>query len=252
MAAQLLQAAQILDGRVASPTAESDFQVPSVDERRYADHGESSNESELEEDLSSSPTQNAQPRNNKPYKRQGPRDPFAHNSVEKRRRAYLAECYSKLKTVMPSMRQSKISNALVLQGAADYIMALQTEERLLLAEINHQREIKQSLMTKSPYARQYFVPAATEEISDSEGVVPGPTAAAAAAAASDAADSDDGFQTAPGSPITTVEEQPVLGLMLLAELLEGCNPKYQQYSRMPAAFCATPPHALRSQGIPVS
>lgn len=230
MAAQLLQAAEILDARAPSPSGEFDLMVPCMDER-YTDQvpfssadTESGNDSEMDDETSSSPIQSAQGRN-KPYKRQGPRDPLAHNTVEKRRRAYLADCYSRLKDAIPSMRQTKTSNALILQGAADYVLALQADEARIMAELNHQQEIKQSrLATRSKRAKRhahYFVPA-REEAMDNERLVPALTPASAVRHMDTV---EDGFQTAPGSPIHGVEEQSSLGLMLLAQLLEGC--KYQ-------------------------
>jgi hypothetical protein len=44
-----------------------------------------------------------------------------HNSVEKRRRAYLASCYEGLKDSVPMLAGSRASNVKVLRGAASYI-----------------------------------------------------------------------------------------------------------------------------------
>lgn len=223
MAAQLLQAAELLEAqRLSSPmmlvAPDPDVLVPCFHSYDDGETG-SGNDSDFDEDTASS-TSPTNARNNKPYKRQGPRDPGAHNSVEKRRRAFLADCYSRLKEVIPSIKQLKTSNALVLNGAADYVVALQAEERALLTELNRQKEINRVHLAKSKRSQRHFVPA-REEASDNERVVPGqaPTRGQARP--------EDGFQTAPSSPVTTVEEQPVLGLMLLAELL--ANTKYHYY-----------------------
>lgn len=63
-----------------------------------------------------------------PYKR--PID--AHNEVEKKRRAYLAECYAQLRDVLPGIAGTKASNVTVLRTASAQITALQEEERALL------------------------------------------------------------------------------------------------------------------------
>lgn len=62
------------------------------------------------------------------------RDAVAHNSVEKRRRAYLASCYEGLKNSIPALANSRASNVKVLRGGAALIKALETEERRLLSE----------------------------------------------------------------------------------------------------------------------
>lgn len=63
-----------------------------------------------------------------PYKR--PID--AHNEVEKKRRAYLAECYAQLRDVLPGIAGTKASNVTVLRTASAQIAALKEEERALL------------------------------------------------------------------------------------------------------------------------
>lgn len=63
-----------------------------------------------------------------PYKR--PVD--AHNEIEKKRRAYLTECYGQLRDTLPGIAGTKASNVTVLRTAAAQIAALQEEERALL------------------------------------------------------------------------------------------------------------------------
>mmetsp|Transcript_21672 Transcript_21672/g.64698 ORF Transcript_21672/g.64698 Transcript_21672/m.64698 type:complete len:201 (+) Transcript_21672:171-773(+) len=53
----------------------------------------------------------------KPYAR----NPETHNEVEKRRRAYLTQCYVELQSVVPSIADCKASNVTVLRSAADYV-----------------------------------------------------------------------------------------------------------------------------------
>lgn len=55
-----------------------------------------------------------------------------HNSVEKKRRAQLSQCYKDLQGSIPSIAGIKASNANVLCTAKAYIEALQQEEQLLL------------------------------------------------------------------------------------------------------------------------
>lgn len=62
------------------------------------------------------------------------RDAVAHNSVEKRRRAYLASCYEGLKDSIPALASSRASNVKVLRGGAALIKALEADERRLVAE----------------------------------------------------------------------------------------------------------------------
>jgi hypothetical protein len=70
-----------------------------------------------------------------------------HNSVEKRRRAYLAQCYLTLKAEVPAVRSIKASNATVLQRAADLIEELCDEEASLLEEIRVQKKIQKDYLT---------------------------------------------------------------------------------------------------------
>ena len=49
------------------------------------------------------------------------RDSFAHNSVEKRRRAYLASCYDNLKCSIPALSGTRASNVKVLRAAVTLI-----------------------------------------------------------------------------------------------------------------------------------
>lgn len=50
------------------------------------------------------------------------RCPETHNEVEKRRRAYLTQCYIELQNVVPIISDCKASNVTVLKHATDYIL----------------------------------------------------------------------------------------------------------------------------------
>lgn len=90
-----------------------------------------------------------------------------HNSVEKKRRAFLAKCYITLKEQVPAVRSIKASNATVLQQAARLIEELCTEEVSLLEEIRAQKKIQQSYLTAlknhatALTAKRKFTPAQT-------------------------------------------------------------------------------------------
>lgn len=74
------------------------------------------------------------------------RNADTHNSVEKRRRAYLASCYEGLKDSVPMLTGSRASNVKVLRGAASYIKSLQIEEQRLVAEKKRLREQQEELL----------------------------------------------------------------------------------------------------------
>lgn len=63
-----------------------------------------------------------------------PRDSIAHNSVEKRRRAYLAACYDGLKCSIPALAGTRASNVKVLRAGASLIKSLESEDRRIAAE----------------------------------------------------------------------------------------------------------------------
>mmetsp|Transcript_21673 Transcript_21673/g.64706 ORF Transcript_21673/g.64706 Transcript_21673/m.64706 type:complete len:314 (+) Transcript_21673:171-1112(+) len=64
----------------------------------------------------------------KPYAR----NPETHNEVEKRRRAYLTQCYVELQSVVPSIADCKASNVTVLRSAADYVQKLRADQQRLV------------------------------------------------------------------------------------------------------------------------
>lgn len=74
------------------------------------------------------------------------RNSDTHNSVEKRRRAYLASCYEGLKDSVPVLAGSRASNVKVLRGAASYIKTLEAEERRMIAEKKRLMEQQQELL----------------------------------------------------------------------------------------------------------
>lgn len=59
------------------------------------------------------------------------RNSDTHNSVEKRRRAYLSSCYENLKDSVPMMTNTRASNVKVLRGAAAYIKVNKQISRFL-------------------------------------------------------------------------------------------------------------------------
>lgn len=78
----------------------------------------------------------------------------AHNEVEKRRRAYLTQCYNQLHKILPQIAGAKASNATVLRSATDHIKALEREEKMLLAAKNRQLKIRQEILARRARARQ--------------------------------------------------------------------------------------------------
>lgn len=70
-----------------------------------------------------------------------------HNEVEKRRRAHLAECYNKLKTVLPKS-SAKASNVSVLKSAVDEIRALDKEQKQLIHKKEEQLRLRDQLQKK--------------------------------------------------------------------------------------------------------
>lgn len=63
--------------------------------------------------------------------------------MEKRRRAYLTQCYNELHKTVPTIAGTKASNVVVLQSAADYIKSLEDEEQTLItakADLMRRRE----------------------------------------------------------------------------------------------------------------
>lgn len=124
----LLRAAELLDHTKVSHVAEparvpvDDYAVPDTD----LSFGGSSPPAfddfddepmELEEDVRKRPRMAAL----KGSRSFLARDAIAHNSVEKRRRAYLASCYEGLKNSIPSLANSRASNVKVLRGGAALI-----------------------------------------------------------------------------------------------------------------------------------
>eukprot|EP00035_Acanthoeca_spectabilis_P034044 m.26715 g.26715 ORF g.26715 m.26715 type:complete len:478 (+) comp6347_c0_seq2:190-1623(+) len=92
-----------------------------------------------------------------------------HNAIERRRRAYLAKCYSELQEVVPTTANRKASNIMILRGAAAYIDdLLQDEARLEEAKSYERRRCaflrarlaaaQSSAQRTSPYAPDPRVP----------------------------------------------------------------------------------------------
>jgi len=85
------------------------------------------------------------------------RDAVAHNSVEKRRRAYLASCYDNLKRVVPALAGTRASNVKVLRGGLAYIKSLEAEDRRLVAEKKRAVALRESLIRQNNLlAKQLF------------------------------------------------------------------------------------------------
>jgi len=80
-----------------------------------------------------------------------------HNEVEKRRRAYLAHCYSALKLAVPGLEKSKASNVTVLRAAVDEIKRLEETGRKLEAAKAEQYCRRKTLLESLPahYRLQY-------------------------------------------------------------------------------------------------
>lgn len=72
----------------------------------------------------------------------------AHNSVEKQRRAFLSNCYSRLKELVPVISSSKASNAIVLKRAAEHIKELQDKDDALLKEITAQKKLQERYLSQ--------------------------------------------------------------------------------------------------------
>lgn len=87
--------------------------------------------------------------------RKAARGPMQHNEVEKRRRAYLAACYVELKTILPSIADSKASNVSILRTAVEQIQHLDDTQRQLDAELAQlQQQRKQLLVGRRLAPRQ--------------------------------------------------------------------------------------------------
>lgn len=72
----------------------------------------------------------------------------AHNEVEKRRRAYLTQCYTELHNILPNIAGSKASNATVLRTATDHIKVLEHEAKALNEALREQRARRQQLLAR--------------------------------------------------------------------------------------------------------
>lgn len=72
----------------------------------------------------------------------------AHNEVEKRRRAYLTQCYTELHNILPNIAGSKASNATVLRTATDHIKVLELEAKNLNEALQAQRIRRQQLLAR--------------------------------------------------------------------------------------------------------
>eukprot|EP00037_Helgoeca_nana_P006320 m.58260 g.58260 ORF g.58260 m.58260 type:complete len:291 (-) comp17210_c0_seq2:238-1110(-) len=95
------------------------------------------------------------PRAESPSSRQYTRCPETHNEVEKRRRAYLTQCYIELQNVVPIISDCKASNVTVLKHATDYILKLQHDfQRFENAKNAHLRR-RAELLSRMSVARAY-------------------------------------------------------------------------------------------------
>lgn len=74
--------------------------------------------------------------------------PESHNEVEKRRRAYLLQCYHGLQKEVPSIANSKASNVTVLRCAAQHIRDLQEEESRLVSMKERELQRRTILLTR--------------------------------------------------------------------------------------------------------
>lgn len=83
-----------------------------------------------------------------------PRTNIAHNEVEKRRRAYLTNCYNDLHNILPMISGTKASNATVLRSAVDHIKALEIEHKLILAAKNEQLLLRQRILERQSRANK--------------------------------------------------------------------------------------------------
>lgn len=139
----LLRAAEMLDHtkfatpmKMSKPTRD-DFAVPDISSGGDASPQYDYDESDMDADsVDTSDESRKRPRLAalKGAKSFLARDAIAHNSVEKRRRAYLASCYDGLRDAIPTLSRSRASNVKVLRGGAALIKALENEERRLIVE----------------------------------------------------------------------------------------------------------------------
>eukprot|EP00047_Mylnosiga_fluctuans_P001485 m.220568 g.220568 ORF g.220568 m.220568 type:complete len:215 (+) comp10405_c0_seq1:199-843(+) len=154
----LLRAAELLDTSkqamhepaISISYARDDFMVPdmSADEASFGDGGmDSLDEDNLQgfEDGMSKRPRLASLKG----ARLAARDAVAHNSVEKRRRAYLASCYDNLKRAVPSLANVRASNVKVLRAGLAQIKALEAEERRLVAEKKRAIALREQLIRQN-------------------------------------------------------------------------------------------------------
>eukprot|EP00035_Acanthoeca_spectabilis_P038556 m.54238 g.54238 ORF g.54238 m.54238 type:complete len:306 (-) comp9186_c0_seq2:158-1075(-) len=86
------------------------------------------------------------------------RCPETHNEVEKRRRAYLTQCYVELQAVVPSIADCKASNVTVLRNAADYIHNLIEDGSRLEEAKNYELRRRAMLLSRFAAARAAVQP----------------------------------------------------------------------------------------------
>lgn len=139
----LLRAAELLDHSksssfhaVLSSSPQDDFSVPDIiDSSMHAaspQYGDTEDSNEEYDDMDPK-----RPRGSMAAFKGGrfiARDAVAHNSVEKRRRAFLASCYDGLKNVVPALSGTRASNVKVLRGGVALIKSLEAEDRRLVLE----------------------------------------------------------------------------------------------------------------------
>mmetsp|Transcript_5257 Transcript_5257/g.7462 ORF Transcript_5257/g.7462 Transcript_5257/m.7462 type:complete len:299 (-) Transcript_5257:184-1080(-) len=81
------------------------------------------------------------------------RCPETHNEVEKRRRAYLTQCYVELQAVVPSIADCKASNVTVLRNAAEYIQKLIEDGHRIEEAKNYELRRRAMLLSRISVAR---------------------------------------------------------------------------------------------------
>jgi len=96
-------------------------------------------------------------------RRSGTRDPELHNFIEKKRRAELADCYSRLRDVIPEnfLPAGKVSNVVVLQSAVIYINDIKARDEKNVLKLEHIRNKRQQLIDAKKVSSiwaQTFVP----------------------------------------------------------------------------------------------
>ena len=125
--ATLLEAAGMLRGKSDGKSTEETPQ----EELDEGSQGYPGSDSSFEDAVDNSDS-NAGIFTERSHSRQKPIRTAAHNTVEKKRRAYLSSCFRELQDHVPSVSGAKASNVCVLTSAQEYIKRLQEDERRLV------------------------------------------------------------------------------------------------------------------------